>query len=134
MIRDEFIKQQKEDSLSSKEIQKIRAMGERVFYTTQINKIISYTKVLNFSCIIVAIMVVLTSIPLILGYLANYAFSESVLVPTIIVVAFALAVLGWFFVIKPNWKKKLKKYQTALETLREQDIQKQKNIFKNYVK
>ena len=134
MIRDEFIKQQKEDSLSSKEIQKIRAMGERVFYTTQINKIISYTKVLNFSCIIVAIMVVLTSIPLILGYLANYAFSESVLVPTIIVVAFALAVLGWFFVLKPIWKKKLKKYQTALEVVREKDIQKQKNIFKNYVK
>ena len=134
MIRDEFIKQQKEDSLSSKEIQKIRAMGERVFYTTQINKIISYTKVLNFSCIIVAIMVVLTSIPLILGYLANYAFSESVLVPTIIVVAFALAVLGWFFVLKPVWKKKLKKYQTALEAVREKDIQKQKNIFKNYVK
>ncbi len=134
MIRDEFIKQQKEESLSSKEIQKIRAMGERAFYTTQINKILNYTKVLNFSCIIVAIMVVLTSVPLILGYLANYAFSSSVLVPTIIVVAFALAVLGWFFVIKPNWKKKLKKYQTALETLREQDIQKQKNIFKNYIK
>ena len=134
MIRDEFIKQQKEESLSSKEIQKIRAMGERAFYTTQINKILNYTKVLNFSCIIVAIMVVLTSVPLILGYLANYAFSSSVLVPTIIVVAFALAVLGWFFVLKPSWKKKLKKYQTALEILREQDIQKQKNIFKNYIK
>ena len=134
MIRDEFIKQQKEESLSSKEIQKIRAMGERAFYTMQINKILNYTKVLNFSCIIVAIMVVLTSIPLILGYLANYAFSSSVLVPTIIVVAFALAVLGWFFVHKPSWKKKLKKYQTALEIIREQDIQKQKNIFKNYIK
>ena len=134
MIRDEFIKQQKEENLSSKEIQKIRSMGERVFYTTQINKIINYTKALNFSCIVVAVMLVLTSVPLILGYIANYAFSSSVLIPTIIVVAFALAVIGWFFFLKPNWKKKLKKYQTALEELREKDMQKQKVIFKNYVK
>ena len=134
MIRDEFIKQQKEENLSSKEIQKIRAMGERVFYTTQINKILNYTKALNFSCIIVAVMLVLTSVPLILGYIANYAFSESVLVPTIIVVAFTLAVIGWFFVLKPSWKKKLKKYQAALEAVREKEAQKQKAIFKNYVK
>ncbi len=134
MIRDEFIKQQKEKQLSTKEMQKIRAVGERVFYTTQVNNIITYSKVLNFSCIILAVMLVITATPLILGYIAEEGFSGSVLVPTIIVAIFSLLLLSWFFVIRPLWKKKLKKYQTALEVVREKEIQKQKAIFKNYVK
>ncbi len=134
MIRDEFIKQQKEESLSSKEIQKIRAMGERAFYTTQINNIMTISRVLNFSCVVLAVMLVMTATPLVLGYIAEDGFSGSVLVPTIIVCVLSLLVLGWFFVLRPLWKKKLKKYQTALESVREKQLQKQKTIFKNYVK
>ena len=134
MIRDEFIKQQKEKKLSSKEMQKIRAVGERAFYTTQINNIINYSKALNFSCVVVGVMLIIVSIPLILGYLADGGFSGSVLIPTIIVVVFAIAVLSWFIIFRPLLKKKLKKYQSELEAVREKDMQKKKTIFKNYVK
>ncbi|MBR2322934.1 MAG: hypothetical protein IKA54_05015 [Clostridia bacterium] len=133
MIRDEFIKQQKEKSLSNREMEKIRKFGERAFYTTQINNIVNYSKVLNFSCIILSVMLVLPVFMLVVGFIAD-GFSSSVLLYTIIVAVILFAVLGWFFILKPMWKKKLVKYKNALEQVREKEIQKQRQIYNKFVK
>ena len=133
MIRDEFIKQQKEKSLSNREMEKIRKFGERAFYTTQINNIVNYSKVLNFSCIILSVMLVLPVFMLVVGFIAD-GFSSSVLLYTIIVAVIFFAVLGWFFILKPMWKKKLVKYKNALEQVREKEIQKQRQIYNKFVK
>ena len=133
MIRDEFIKQQKEKSLSNREMEKIRKFGERAFYTTQINNIVNYSKVLNFSCIILAVMLVLPVFMLVVGFIAD-GFSSSVLLYTIIVAVILFAVLGWFFILKPMWKKKLVKYKNALEQVREKELQKQRQIYNKFVK
>ena len=133
MIRDEFIKKQKESNLSSREMDKIRKVGERVFYTTEINKITSYTKVFNFSFIIIAIMVVIIAIPIVLAYFVD-GFSLSLFLYTLIVVFFLIVVLGWFIIFLPRGKKKVVKYKAELERLRELDMQKQRIIFKNYIK
>lgn len=133
MIRDEFIKQQKEKSLSNREMEKIRKFGERAFYTTQINNIVNYSKVLNFSCIILSIMLVLPVFMLVVGFIAD-GFSSSVLLYTIIVAVILFAVLGWFFILKPMWKKKLVKYKNALEQVREKELQKQRQIYNKFVK
>jgi archaellum biogenesis protein FlaJ (TadC family) len=133
MIRDEFIKQQKEKSLSNREMEKIRKFGERAFYTTQINNIVNYSKVLNFSCIILSVMLVLPVFMLVVGFIAD-GFSSSVLLYTIIVAVILFAVLGWFFILKPMWKKKLVKYKNALEQVREKELQKQRQIYNKFVK
>lgn len=133
MIRDEFIKQQKEKSLSNREMEKIRKFGERAFYTTQISNITNYSKVLNFSCIILAVMLVLPVFMLVVGYVTD-GFSSSVLLYTIIVAIILLAVLGWFFILKPVWKKKVVKYKNALEEVREKELQKQRQIYNKFVK
>lgn len=133
MIRDEFIKQQKEKNLSNREMEKIRKFGERAFYTTQINNIVNYSKVLNFSCIILAVMLVLPVFMLVVGYIAD-GFSSSVLLYTIIVAIILVAVLSWFFILKPFWKKKIVKYKKALEEVREKELQKQREIYNKFVK
>ena len=133
MIRDEFIKKQNEANLSPKEMDKIRKVGERVFYTTEINKIINYTKVFNFSFIIVAVMVLIILVPIILAYFVE-GFSTNLLFYTLIVAFFLIIVLGWFLIFRPRGKKKIAKYKAELERLREIDLQKQRIIFKNYIK
>ena len=133
MIRDEFIKQQNEANLSPKEMDKIRKVGERVFYTTEINKIINYSKVFNFSFIIVAVMVLIILVPIILAYFVE-GFSTNLLLYTLIVAFFLIIVLGWFLIFRPRGKKKIAKYKAELERLREIDLQKQRIIFKNYIK
>ena len=133
MIRDEFIKKQNEANLSPKEMDKIRKVGERVFYTTEINKIINYSKVFNFSFIIVAVMVLIILVPIILAYFVE-GFSTNLLLYTLIVAFFLIIVLGWFLIFRPRGKKKIAKYKAELERLREIDLQKQRIIFKNYIK
>ena len=112
---------------------KIRKVGERVFYTTEINKIINYSKVFNFSFIIVAVMVLIILVPIILAYFVE-GFSTNLLLYTLIVAFFLIIVLGWFLIFRPRGKKKVAKYKAELERLREIDLQKQRIIFKNYIK
>ena len=133
MIRDEFIKQQKEKKLSNKELKAIREKGERVFYTTQITKLTEIRKVLNFSAFIVLAMLLAVTVLLVVGLLSG-GFSGSVLVPLIVTIAFYLAIILWFTVFLPSIKKKLKNYVLELEKIREKDVQKQRNIYKNYLK
>ena len=133
MIRDEFIKQQKEKKLSNKELKAIREKGERVFYTTQITKLTEIRKVLNFSAFILLAMLLAVTVLLVIGLLAG-GFSGSVLVPLIVTIAFYLAIILWFTVFLPSIKKKLKNYALELEKIREKDVQKQRNIYKNYLK
>lgn len=133
MIRDEFIKKQKGNNLSIKEMDKIRKVGERVFYTTQINKITNYTKSFNFSFIILAVMVVITAVPIILAYIVD-GFSTTLFLYSLIVAFFLFVVLGWFFIFLPRGKKKIIKYKAELERIREKDAQRQRIIFKDYIK
>ncbi len=133
MIRDEFIKQQNEKKLSNKEMQAIRSKGERVYYTTQITKLSDAKKTMNFSCAIILVMVVLVSIPLIIGYIAD-GFSESVLWQTIVIALFYLAIILWFTVFLPSINKKINRYVSELEALRQRDMQKQKTIYTKNLK
>ncbi len=134
MIRDEFIKQQKEKNISNKEMQKIRAVGERVFYTTQINRIENYTKALNFSFIVVAILLVIVSAPILFVLIAGGAFSSEHLLPIIVVAVMSVVILSWFCIFYPLEKSKVKRYKKALEVAMDKQSQRQKIIFKDYIK
>ncbi len=134
MIRDEFIKQQNEKKLSTKEMQKIRQFGERSFYTKEINRITSYSKPLTFSFIILSVLLVIVAAPLVLILIGGGKLTSENLFPIISVVLMALMLIGWFCVFLPLGKKKVKRYKKALEELREKDGQRQKIIFKDYIK
>ena len=134
MIRDEFIKQQKEEKLSTKEMQKIRKFGERVFYTKEINRITNYTKALNFSAIMVAVMLAVVGSPVLVVWVSGGTFTSEDLFSIIAVSVMAVLLLCWFLIILPLEKRKVKRYKIAVEELREKESQRQKIIFKNYVK
>ena len=134
MIRAEFIKQQNEKKLSTKEMQQIRHFGERSFYTKEINRITGYSKPLTFSFIILSVLLVIVAAPLVLILIGGGKLTSENLFPIISVVLMALMLISWFCVFLPLGKKKVKRYKKALEELREKDGQRQKIIFKDYIK
>ena len=134
MIRDEFLKQQKDKKLSTKEMQKIRKVGERVFYTREINRITNYSKALTFSFIVVAVMLVIVALTLVIVMIGGGKFTSEDTFTLISVAVMTLMLISWFCVFLPLGKKKVKRYKIALEDVREKESQRQKVIFKNYIK
>ncbi len=134
MIRDEFIKQQKDKKISTKEMAKIRRLGERPFYTNEIAKLTSLRKTINLSCIIVGILLVIVTAVMLIAIISTKTFVQSLIAPLIIVVAFWALILSWTFIIRPQVKKKVAKYNAELDRIREENLAKQRKIYENISK
>ncbi len=121
MIRDEFNKK-KQEKLSSREIKKIRKLGERAYYVSSVNKLKDNIRLLNFSAII---GIIFCALPIL--YLADAAFfvkqeTINALVGFIAVSLVYVWALVWFLIMKPLMKKKLKKYQNKLQEISQKEV------------
>ena len=129
MIRDEFLKKQKETNLSAKELDKIRQFGERSYYTTRISKLSNTKKSLDFSAIMIGVFVLLITISMVVIVILAGGFLDSLVTISIVLGVFWLMELSWFVIFRPITSKKLKKYKAELERIRKEDVEKQKRIY-----
>ena len=128
MIRDEFLKQQQEKNLSSKEMDRIRKMGERSFYTGEVNRLTNLKKTFNLSSIIVGVLLVLVTAVMLIAWIATGVFVKSFILPLAIVVGFWVLLLGWFIFFRPSVNKKIEKYKQALDQIRKESLDRQRKI------
>lgn len=134
MIRDEFLKQQQEKNLSSKEMDRIRKMGERSFYTGEVNRLTNLKKTFNLSSIIVGVLLVLVTAVMLIAWIATGVFVKSFILPLAVVVAFWVLLLGWFIFFRPSVNKKIEKYKQALDQIRKESLDRQRKIYDNLKK
>lgn len=134
MIRDEFLKQQQEKNLSSKEMDRIRKMGERSFYTGEVNRLTNLKKTFNLSSIIVGVLLVLVTAVMLIAWIATGVFVKSFILPLAVVVGFWVLLLGWFIFFRPSVNKKIEKYKQALDQIRKESLDRQRKIYDNLKK
>ncbi len=126
MIRDEY-KQKKKQDYSSREIKKIRKLGERAFYISSINKIKQNIKLFNFSCILAIFCCLLPFIQLLDSILFTPQERVNGYIAFAILCLIYILIIIWFTVILPSLKKKFKKYQNKLQELSIKEVNKFKN-------
>jgi hypothetical protein len=131
VIRDEFIKQQKDKKISTKEMAKVRQLGERSFYTNEITKLTNLRKTINLSSIIVGVLLSLVTGVMLFAIISTRTFVQSLIAPVVIVSIFWALILSWLFIIKPKIKKKVAKYNAELDRIREEGLAKQRKIYAN---
>ncbi len=130
MIRDEFIKQKKEKKLSARAIEKIRTMGERGYYVTEINNLTNLKRTLRFSTIVLGVLAGIVSVTLLIPFIIYRKFVATMVVPLIILgVCWALFIL-WFALFSPLINKKIEKHTEEYERIKQNEINKQKTIYK----
>jgi hypothetical protein len=134
MIRDEFLKQQQEKNLSSKEMDRIRKMGERSFYTGEVNRLTNLKKTFNLSSIIVGVLLVLVTAVMLIAWIATGVFVKSFILPLAVVVGFWVLLLGWFIFFRPSVNKKIVKYKQILDNIRKESLDRQRKIYDNLKK
>lgn len=134
MIRDEFLKQRKDKNVSTKEMAKIRKMGERSFYTNEIAKLTNLRKTFNLSVCIVGVLLIIVTTIMLYAIIASRTFVQSLILPLSVVSAFWLLIISWLFIFKPQLKKKVAKYKVELDRIREESLQKQRKIYANMTK
>ena len=134
MIRDEFLKQRKDKNVSTKEMAKIRKMGERSFYTNEIAKLTNLRKTFNLSVCIVGVLLIIVTTIMLYAIIASRTFVQSLILPLSVVSTFWLLIISWLFIFKPQLKKKVAKYKVELDRIREESLQKQRKIYANMTK
>ena len=126
MIRDEY-KQKKKQDYSSREIKKIRKLGERAFYISSINKIKQNIKLFNFSGILAIFCCFVPFIQLLDSILFTPQERVNGYITFAILCLVYIWTIVWFAVILPSLKKKCKKYQNKLQELSIKEVNKFKN-------
>ena len=128
MIRDEFLKQQKEKKYSNKEMQEIRAMGERAFFTTKLNKYEKLIRTLKTSAVFVLFILVVATIPIILA-IATKTYNTNMIFPTVLAGLLYAFIAICYGIMIPKMKKKVAIYNQELQNLREKELERQKTIY-----
>lgn len=131
MIRDEFIKQRKERDFSTKEMAKVRKMGERSFYTNEIAKLTNLRKTFNLSSWIIGVLLVIITAVILYAIIASKSFVQSLVLPVIIVSIFWVLILSWVLILRPTMKKKTERYKLELDRIRQESLEKQRKIYAN---
>lgn len=130
MIRDEFKNLQKNEKLSTKEIEGIRRLGERSYYTTEINKILMNKKSITFSTWFTFVFGIAITVIVIVYAVVRLQFLFELLG----IIGLTVAILTntwtvlWFFVFKKNFDKKIEYYRQKLKELKIKEMEKQKSI------
>ena len=128
MIRDEFNKQQKL-KYSPKEMEKIRAVGERVYYNQYLNKSSNTLKSGNY----VSCLSIFTGVITLICVLINELTSAMPMPKTLLIIVLALSVLMivgsaiWLLFIRKKIEKRRTFFRVELERFKEQEFQKKKS-------
>ena len=132
MIRDDFKKQQG-NKVTSKEMDKIRKMGERQYYSSSLVKLKDMVKAFNFTNTLTLIICFLPLAMLVVSIIAD-ASTLGVLewVCFGLLSLIMIWVILWFLVIKGSTLKKIERYQEKLKEINEKEMQKQKAIKEFY--
>ena len=131
MIRDEFIKQRKEKKLSARVMEKIRTMGERAYYVTEMNKLTNLKKTLNFSMILLGVLSGIVTLTMLIPFMIYKKFVSDMVTPIIVLSVCWLIFALWYAVILPAINRKIRKYTAEYENVKQREIEKQKAIYKN---
>jgi ABC-type siderophore export system fused ATPase/permease subunit len=131
MIRDEFLKQQKDKSLSTKDIAKIRKIGERAFYSNQIRDIELKLTAFKFSLVVIGIFILLGIGGIILILLEDKTFTNELIIPIVVTALFVLAEIIVLVFSIPKLKRKMQRAKQKVEELRQEQIKKQQAIYKS---
>lgn len=129
MIRDEFIKQKKEKKLSSRAMEKIRSMGERAYYVTEINKLSNLKRTCKFSAIVMLILLIVVTLTLLIPLIMYKKFVADMLTSVIILGVFWLIEILWLALFSPLITKKIRFCTVEYERVKNNEIAKQKNIY-----
>ena len=130
MIRDEYLKQKKEKSLTAKEMIKIREMGERTFYSNRIRDLTAKLNAISISLKVVAVFIFLGIAMLILSIIMENGFTDSLILPIIVTAVFIVLTILVLVIYVPMQKKKIEKSKERIEELRIEQMQKQQAIYK----
>lgn len=138
MIRDEF-KEQQEKKITSKEMKKIREMGDRAFYTSKISKLTDLSKAMKFSAwfsLIVSLFIIAfaaivfwaetTSDDMTLSYRGFLYGGLGLLI-------FLFGFL-WLVLFSHLNKKKIERYRIQLKEISERDLEKKRLAYESLLK
>jgi ABC-type siderophore export system fused ATPase/permease subunit len=131
MIRDEFLKQQKDKNLSHKEMAKIREIGERAFYSNQIRDAELKLTAFKFSLVIIGIFILLGVGGIVLILLEDKTFTNELIIPIVVTALFVIAEIIVLVFSIPKLKRKVQRAKQKIEILREEQIKKQQAIYKS---
>ncbi len=129
MIRDEFIKQQQEKKLSAKALEKIRAIGERAYYVTEINKLSKLKRTLKFSAIVMCVLSAIVTLVLLIPLIMYRKLVADMITPCIILGAFWIVIILWFSLFSPLITKKIRAYTIEYDRVKASELNKQKTIY-----
>lgn len=136
MIRDEFINKQKTENLTPKELDGIRKLGERAFFTSEITNKLKFIKSANMSTWFSFILGVTMLIFLIL--VAVFDFKKLFIWYSIVGLVFMLLLFGWtllwFTYIRVKMLKKIDSYKERVKQLTQKEMLKQKSAYNFYNK
>ncbi len=136
MIRDEYKKSQEKRKQSVKEIEGIKKMGERAYYTAGIRKLMANRKTINFNTWFTFIfswgLLIFITILLIKDF--TYIKESYMIISIIVVIIILVWSLVWFLAVKKLYTKKIETYKSLVEEIKVKEMEKQKNIYKMYNK
>ncbi len=136
MIRDEYQNSQKERKRSVKEIEGIKRMGERSYYTMRAKKLTEVVKALKLNNIFLLVFGITLLIIILLGLILVKGSIKNIYM--IIAIAFDSVLLGWvacwFLFIKRLFSKKIESYKDIAESHRLKEMERQKIAQKIYTK
>ena len=136
MIRDEYKKSQQKRKKSVKEIEGVKKLGARAYYTTSIKKLMTNLRTLNFNTWFILIislgLITFITFSLILD------FSKITEIYMIIGIVFIIVIVGWalawFLFVKKAYFKKIELYKSLVEEIKTNEMEKQKRIYEMYKK
>ncbi len=136
MIRDEYQNSQKERKKSVKEIEGIKRMGERSYYTMQAKKLLGNIKTLKLNTMFLLGFGLTLLVSIIVGLvLVPSSIKDAYMIIAIIADFIMLGwVMCWFLFVKRMLNNKIETYKEIAERHRLKEMERQKNAYKIYLK
>lgn len=136
MIRDEFKNQQKKKKLTEKDIIKIREMGERAYYTSSISKMKNNVNGMKFLLIFALVFAIVLSVmmAIILIYFKGFNGHAYNVVAFIIAIVLWVFILGWQFILKPYYLKRIATFSEYVKEITDKEMAKQQAIYNKFIK
>ena len=131
MIRDEFKKQQQKKKLTDKDLNGIRTIGERAYFTSSINKMKNTIKGMNFIMVFSMIFAIVLTLmmAIILTYFKGFnghTYNIVAFIFTIILWAFTAICQFW---LKPYYKNRIEMFKGYVKELNDKEMAKQQAIY-----
>lgn len=131
MIRDEFNKQNNK-KVSARELEKIRVLGERGFYSSKVMELTGTIKVSDFSSWFVLITSVIATLMMVTSYAMGTISTKNMIIFIFVIALLFIWVAVWFIFIRRALKKKIERYKGIIKDLNEA-VAKKNEIMYNHL-